>query len=459
MKKYGAIVIGSGCGANIVDEATAHGLKVALVDKGPLGGTCPNLGCIPSKMLIYAADRIVEIQEARKLGIAAEVQNIDFDFIMGRMRKFVQENQDQIRHEISHTDNLDFYEGEGHFVSDYTIEVKGETIKGDKVFIASGSRPLIPPIKGLDKVDYLTNETVLQLKERPDSLVIIGGGYIAVEYGHFFAAMGTKVTIIEMADRLVLSEEPEMAALLKEELSKRMDIYTGTLAEEVRGNTNGVTVVVKNKETGKEREFTAQRILVAVGRKSNADLAKVENSGIELDARGFIKVNEYLETTKKNIWAVGDVIGRQMFTHVANREASTAAHSALHNAKLKMDYSAAPHAVYSHPQIAAVGLGEEKARKEHKILIGRARYWDVARGEAMMEERGFAKAIVEKDTGKILGFHIIGPEAPTLIQEVINAMASGGHINQLNAGMHIHPALPELILRTLSNLEEPGTQQ
>ncbi len=455
MKKYGAIVIGSGCGMNIVEEALGRGLRVALVDRGPLGGTCPNLGCIPSKMLIYAADRIVEIQEAKKLGVAAEVQNIDFNFIMGRMRKSVQENQNHMRHDISHTENLDFYEGEGHFVSDYTIEVNEETIKGNKVFIASGSRPLIPPIKGLDNVDYLTNEAVLQLKERPDSLIIIGGGYIAVEYGHFFAAMGTKVTIIEMADRLLLAEEPEISALLKEELGTRMDIHTSALAKEVKRGADRVAVVVKDKETGREQEFSAQRIMVAVGRKSNADLVKVKNTGVEVDERGFIKVDEYLETSKKNIWAVGDANGQQMFTHVANRETAIAAHNALDNARLKMDYSAAPHAVYSHPQIASVGLGEEKAKREHKILIGRARYFDVAKGEAMMEEKGFAKVIVEKDTERILGFHIIGPYAPTLIQEVINAMASGGYINQINAGMHIHPALPELILKTLGNLEEP----
>ena len=275
-----------------------------------------------------------------------------------------------------------------------------------------------------------------------------------MEYGHFFAAMGTRVIIIEMADRLLLNEEPEISALLKEELSKRMDIHTDALAKEVKREAKSVTVVTKGKETGVEQEFEAQRIMVAVGRKSNTDLVKVENTGVEVDERGFIKVNEYLETSKKNIWVVGDANGQQMFTHVANKEAEIAAYNALHGASLKIDYSAAPHAVYSHPQIASVGLTEEKARKQYKILVGRARYSDVAKGEAMMEEVGFAKAIVEKDTERILGFHIIGPYAPTLIQEVINAMASGGNISQINAGMHIHPALPELILRTLDNLEE-----
>jgi mycothione reductase len=454
MKKYDVIVIGSGCGMNIAEEALAHGLSVALVDKGPLGGTCANLGCIPSKMLIFAADRIAETQEARRLGIEAEIKNIDFGFIMERMRKFIRENQEHMRQGISHAETLGFYEGEGHFVDDYTIEVNGEEIKGDKIFIASGSRPLIPPIKGLDSVNFLTNETVLQLKERPESIIIIGGGYIAVEYGHFFAAMGTKVTILEMADRLVLAEEPEIAEVLKKELGRRMDVYTNVRAEEVKKNGRGITVITMDANSDVKKEFTAQRILVAVGRRSNADLLRVENTGVEVDKRGFVKVDEYLETTKKNIFAVGDINGQQMFTHVANVEASLAADNAIHGSKTKMDYSAAPHAVYSHPQIASVGMTEEAARKAHKVLVGRAKYSDVAKGEAMMEENSFAKAVIEAGIGKILGFHIIGPYAPILIQEVINAMASGGGIDQIQTSMHIHPAITELIPALLSNLQD-----
>lgn len=457
MKEYDVIVIGSGCGMNIVEEAMDQGMSVALVDKGPLGGTCANLGCIPSKMLIFAADRIAEIEEAKKLGIKTEIRNIDFSFIMERMRKSVRENHEHMKQGIAETKNLDFYEGEGQFVDDYTIEVNGEKIKGNRVFIASGSRPLIPPIKGLDTVDFLSNETVLQLKERPESLIIIGGGYIAVEYGHFFAAMGTKVTVLEMADRLVLAEEPEIAEVLKKELSQRMNVYLGVQAEEVKSNEHRVTAIVNDLKAGGKKEFTAQRILMAVGRRSNADLLKVESTGVEVDKRGFVKVNEYLETTKKNIFAVGDANGQQMFTHVANVEASLAADIAIHGSKLKMDYSAAPHAVYSHPQIASVGLTEEAARKKYKVLVGKVEYSNVAQGEAMMEEKGFAKAVVEADSRKILGFHIIGPYAPIMIQEVINTMASGGRIDQIQMGMHIHPAITELIPAVLSNLENPQT--
>jgi len=453
MKQYDVIVIGSGAGSIIVDEALAKGLKVALVDKGPVGGTCLNLGCVPSKMLIYPADRIVEIQEARKLGIVAEIKSIDFTSIMERMRKSRLESQTYVRKGMGESENLDFCESEAHFVEDYTLEIDAEKIKGKKIFIASGSRPVIPPIKGLDSIDFLTNENALELTQRPDSLVIIGGGYVAVEFAHFFAAMGTKVTIVEMLSRIAQSEEPEISELLEKELKKRMGIYTNTQVEEIKKDAEGIITVAKDKATGKQMEFPAQRVMVAVGRRSNADLLKGENTGVELDKRNFIKVDEYLETTKKDIFAVGDADGQQMFTHVANKEAAVAWHNSTHKKRIPMDYSAAPHAVYSHPQIASVGLTEENAKKDYHILVGRAKYSDTAKGEAMMEEEGFAKAIVDAHSGSILGFHIIGPNAPELIQEVINAMATGGGAHSINEGMHIHPAMPELIVRTFDNLE------
>jgi dihydrolipoamide dehydrogenase len=453
MKQYDVIVIGSGAGAMIVDEAVAKGLKVALVDKGPIGGTCLNLGCVPSKVLIYAADRIVEIQEAKKLGVVAEIKGIDFGSIMERMRKSRLESQTYIRKGMGESEKLDFYEREGHFVEDYSMDVDGEKIRGKKIFIASGSRPVIPPIKGLESIDYLTNENALELTQRPDSLVIIGGGYVAVEYAHFFAAVGTRVTILEMLSRIAQSEEPEISELLEKEMKKRMDIYTNTQVEEIKKDGKGIIAVARDKATPKQMEFPAQRIMVAVGRRSNADLLKVESTGVELDKRGFIKVDEYLESTKKNIFAVGDADGQQMFTHVANREATVAWHNSTRKTKIKMDYSAAPHAVYSHPQIASVGLTEENAKKDYHILVGRAKYSDTAKGEAMMEEEGFAKAIVDGHSGRILGFHVVGPYAPELIQEVINAMATGGGVHSINEGMHIHPAMPELILRAFENLE------
>ncbi|MBI2856870.1 MAG: dihydrolipoyl dehydrogenase [Chloroflexi bacterium] len=456
MKEYDVMVIGSGCGMNIVMEAVAHKARVALVDKGPLGGTCPNLGCIPSKTLIYPADRVLEIQEAKKLGIAARVEDIDFGYVMQRMRRDIEDNLAGMREGISRSKELDFYEGRGEFVAERTLEVNGARIRADKVFIASGSRPLVPPLKGLDGVDYLTSETVLQLTERPESLVIVGGGYVAVEYAHFFAAMGSRVTVLEMEDRLLLGEEPEIAALLEAELRKRLTVVTGARAEEVRKTGDGVEVLAVDRKDGKRRQIEARRIMLAAGRRSNADLLKVEKAGIETDHRGYIKVNEYLETNQKGVYAVGDANGQQMFTHVANAESVLAAHNGLHGGKARMDYSAAPHAVYSYPQIASVGLTEQEARKRHKaLLVGRANYSDVAKGQVMLEERGFAKAVVSPgEEGRILGFHVIGPLAPVIVQEVVNAMAAGGHVDSIRSSMHIHPEIPELVVRTLGNLEE-----
>jgi dihydrolipoamide dehydrogenase len=454
MKTYDVIVVGSGSGGEIVDAAVSHGMTVAWVDKGPLGGTCLNVGCIPSKILIYPADRIMEILEAKKLGITAEIKNIDFQAIMQRVQPPIQESHTAMEHGISHAESLDYYKDVGHFIEDYTLQVSGKEIKGEKIFLGSGARPLIPPIKGLDSVSYLTNENVFTLKEKPESMVIIGGGYIAVEFAHFFSAVGTNVTMFQRGSRLIPNAEPEITELLKKQLEKRMQIYLNTEVLEIQ--KQGPTVTVKGKDgvSGKDITASAEQIFVAAGRKSNADLLKVENTGVHTDAQGYIQANEYLETSKENIWAFGDAIGKAMFKHVANEEAVVAWRNAFHEKKTKMDYQVIPYAVFTYPEIAAVGMTEAEAKKHHEILVGSARYADVAKGDAMMEYDGFAKAIVDKQTGKILGFHIIGPYAPMLIQEVINGMALGGNIAFISHGMHIHPALPELILRTLGNLHE-----
>jgi len=421
-----------------------------------LGGTCLNVGCIPSKMLIYPADRVVEIQEAKKLGITAEIKQIDFSAIMNHMKKPIIESHEHMRQGVRDTKNFHYYKGEGKFIAEYILDIAGEHIKGKKIFLGTGARPFIPPIEGINEVPYLTNETILHLQKRPSSMTIIGGGYIAVEFAHFFAAMGTKVTILQRSDRLIPRSEPEISDLLKQQMEKRMKIITNLDVSKVHKDGKSVVVTGIDKTSQKEQSFKAETILVATGRISNADLLQVENTGIALDSRGYIQVNDYLETSKKNIWAFGDAIGKYMFKHVANEEAILAWQNAVHGHKKPMDYSAVPYAVFSYPPIASVGLTEEQAKQHHEILVGVAKYSDVAKGEAMAETEGFAKAIVEKNQGTILGFHIIGPYAPILIQEVINAMALGGKIGFLGQGMHIHPALPELVLRTFGNLRPPS---
>jgi dihydrolipoamide dehydrogenase len=288
-------------------------------------------------------------------------------------------------------------------------------------------------------------------------MVIIGGGYIAAEFAHFFEAMGTKVTIIQRNRRLVPEEEPEVSESLRIALARRMTVLTGTEVVEVRQTGKVTTVLARERESGKQREFTVRYVLLAAGRRSNADVLMVANTGVKTDERGYIAVDEYFETTKKNIWAFGDAIGKKMFRHAANHEAELLWHNAVHGKKSKMNYLAVPHAVFSWPEIASVGLTEEQAVKvmgKKELLIGKAMYTDVARGEAMMETEGFAKAIVHRKTGKILGYHIIGPQASVLIQEVVNAMAVDANLWAVAKGIHIHPALSEVVLKPFGKLRD-----
>jgi dihydrolipoamide dehydrogenase len=401
----------------------------------------------------------MEIREAKRFGIAAEIKNIDFAGIMDRMRKKVAAGNNRIKEALEKAEEFDFYFGEAEFTGDYTLTVKGETIKGKSFFLVTGARPLVPAVKGIESVEYFTNDSVLQLRERPESMVIIGGGYIAAEFAHFFEAMGTEVTIVQRNKRLVPEEEPEISELLKKALSRRMKVLTDTEAVEVRQHGKMVTVTVKERGTGKQTEITAQALLLAAGRKSNADALMVEKTGVKTNEQGYISVDEYFETTKKDIWAFGDAIGKKMFRHAANSEAEMAWHNAAHGKKSRMNYLTVPHAVFSWPEIASVGLTEAEAIKvmgKGEVLVGKGLYDDTARGEAMMEDEAFTKAVVHRKSGKILGYHIIGPQASILIQEVVNAMANDGNLWSVAKGMHIHPALSEVVLKAFGKLKAPG---
>ena len=404
-------------------------------------------------MLIYPADRITEIQEARKFGIDAKITRVDFGVIMKRMRTAVSSGRNFLLKEIKNSGNLDFYHEAAHFSGDHTLELKRGIIKGKKIFIASGSRHFLPPIRGLNEVGYLTNESVLGLKTRPKSIIIIGGGYIGVEYGHFFAAMGTRVTILGRNDALVPGEEPEISTLLEKALKKRMDVHAGMTVAAFETCGRNTAVLVTDKKSGRKKRFIAERVMIAAGRVSNAGLLKPENAGVSTDERGYIKVDDQLRTSRKNIWAVGDIIGRQMFTHAGDKEAKIAWHNATHSDKIKMDFTAVPHAVFSYPQIASVGLTEARARKMHTVLVGKAKYSDIVAGDTMDEKEGFAKAIAEKGSRRLLGFHVIGPHASFIIQEAANVIADSGTVNAIIDKMHTFPTLPELIPEALEKLE------
>jgi mycothione reductase len=461
MKNYDLIVIGSGAGLNLASPAYNSGMKVAIIENGPMGGTCLNRGCIPTKILTYVADLIVQTQQAEKLNVKAIVESVDFPALMKRMRTHVGTDSNNIGESINAAEDYDWYHATGEFVDNYTMMVDGEKIKGEHIFIAAGTRPLIPRINGIDKVDFMTSKEALQLTEKPKSMIILGGGYIAAEFGHFFSAVGTDVTIIGRNPYLVKMEDNDVSELLKRELSKRMRVLTNHEALGVSQADGYKTVVARDGDSGAEKSFSADSLLVAVGRKSNADLFKPEKTGVKTDDKGFVIVDDYFRTTKKRIWAFGDAIGKYMFRHVANEESgivwynwSRSLQGAGPEEFISMDYSAVPWAVFSYPPIATVGMNLRQANASGKtILVGRAEYTDVAKGFAMGEPEGFARVIGDAESGRILGATIIGPYAPMLIQEVITLMNtdSGSFIPSRRA-MYIHPALSEVVRNAIGNL-------
>ncbi len=457
MKQFDVLVIGSGSGMLIANRALMNGLSVALVESGPLGGTCLNRGCIPSKMVIFPADVIYMIRESTKFGINVSIKSIDFRFVMDRMRRFIEMDRSHMENGIGSVPDLTFYNDIGEFISDYTMSVSGETIKAENIFIVSGSRPNIPPIKNLEKVEYLTSVNVWDINDLPKSMIFIGGGYIAVEFAHFFSSFGSNVTIISRSQNLVKHSEPEISEFLKRTMEKRMNIVTGFEAVKVEESGNLKEVIAVDQKTGDEQSFSAECLFISSGRRSNSDLLKPERTGVELDNRSFVLVNKFLETSKKRIWAFGDAIGKYMFKHVANYEAGIAWHNFSHKGhKIPVNYSSVPYGVFSYPQVASVGMTEKEARERgYKVLVGIQELKETAKGAAMDEE-GFVKVIVEEKTGKILGSHIVAPYAPTLIQEIINVMNCGdGSYTPIIQAMHIHPALSEVVQFAFYNLQKP----
>ena len=457
MERFDVLVVGTGSGMIIASTAVANGFKVAVVDKGPMGGTCLNVGCVPSKMLIYPSDVIAAFNEAQALGVHGAVSSVDFENIMDRMHALVSHDSGEQARGVRETPDLKWFNQQGEFISDYTMRVGDEEIRAEMVFIVSGSRVGVPLFKGIENVSYLTSDSVLDLQVQPKSIIIIGGGYVGAEYAHFFSGIGTKTTLVQRNVRLVPEEEPEVSDLLRSELEKRMEIHVNSEVVEVKREGNMKIVVARDRFDGSLREFQAEALMVAAGRVPNSDILKPEKTGVKLDEQGFIVVNEFLETSKKNIWAFGDAIGKEMFKHVANFEAGVAWHNAVHDHKVAMDYSNAPHAVFTHPQVASVGLKEAEARQMgYDLLIGVAPYRQTAMGGAMGEPDGFVKVLVEKETGKILGAHIIGPEASSLIQEIVNAMTTNDRsYAPIIRAMHIHPALSEVVQNAFGNLRAP----
>lgn len=448
-KHYDLIVIGAGSGLDVaVAAAERYGWTCAVVEEGPMGGTCLNRGCIPSKILIHAAHIAETIKNAETFGINAKIHGIDFEKIVRRATDLVDAEATEIEHNLRQHPHIDLYKVRGEFIAEKTLKVGGETISADKILLAVGSRAIAPPIANLDKIEYITSDEALRLKNQPKHIVIVGGGYIAVELGHFFGGLGSKVTIIERAKRLVDREDDDVAEAFTRLFAKKYDVALNAEIENIEQKGEVKTVYIKTPKS--KKRVRADALLVAVGRRPNTDWLKLENTKIALDERGYVKVNEYMETSEPNVWALGDAVGKAPFKHGANFEAKHVFINLKSDRKIAVDYGIMPHAIFSSPQVAGVGLTEQEAKaKKIHYAVTVYPFIKTGMGQAMEEQDGFVKFILDAKGQTILGCHILGAEAATLIHEVVVAMQAGAKVSTIKRAIHIHPALSEVIQRAL----------
>lgn len=458
MKEYDLIVIGTGSVMSLVDPMIQRNprIKIAVIDKDQPGGICLTRGCIPSKILLYPAELVRLIGKGKEFGLNVKLESVDFGKIMERMRNLIDPEIAAIGKGLSSSANIDYYRDEAEFASPYVLKVSGETITSKMIFLGSGSTPIIPKIKGIGNIPYLTSDTILNLKTLPPSIAILGGGYIAAEYGHFLSSMGADVTVIGRNPVFLPQEEPEISELAKLELGKHMKILTNKTVLSTEKSGKLIKINIEDRDSGSKETIETDALLVATGRGPLNSILKPERGGIETAEGGWIKVNEYLETNKPGIWAIGDAKGKYLFKHVANYDSEILYYNVVLGRKIRADYSSVPHAVFTYPEIASVGMRERECLEKFEkaeIAMGFYEYKNTAKGEAINAGDYFVKLLVRAKDSRILGGHIIGPYASQLIHDVIVAMNASDHsLKTLQRAMYIHPAMDEVVQRAAGNL-------
>jgi mycothione reductase len=441
-------IIGSGSGNTIVDERFAD-LDVAIVEKGVFGGTCLNVGCIPTKMFVLPADLASSPAEAARLGVDLRLQGVDWpavrDRVFGRIDPISAGGQEW----RASNDNVTLYRSQVRFTGPRQLETaEGETITADRIVVAAGSRAVLPPLEGLDRVTAHTSDTVMRLERLPESMVIVGGGYIAAEFAHVFSAYGTAVTVVVRSDAMLREEDGDVSRRFTEMMSRRVDLRRNVQVSRVEPlDDDRVRVRLDDGAV-----LDVDVLLVATGRTPNSDLLDLGAAGIGCEEDGRIEVDEFQRTTAEGVFALGDVSSPYQLKHVANHEAKVVQHNLLHpEAMIRTSHRFVPHAVFSEPQVASVGLTEEKARELGLPYVSAVQdYGSVAYGWALEDQHHFAKLLADPATGRLLGAHVVGPQASTLLQPLIQAMAFDLDARTMATGQYwIHPALPEVVENTL----------
>ncbi len=445
-ESFDVLVVGSGGGALVARAAAARGLRTALLERDACGGTCLNRGCIPSKALIVPCELAARLRRAPALNLRLPgPPTVDFPALVRRTSATIDAYSQRLETTFRQTPNLELVRGEARFTGPRTFTVAGRTLTAPLVFVASGSRPRLPPIAGLAGTPYMTSREALRRESLPARLLVVGGGYIAVELGFVYAAAGARVTFL-VRSRLLRREDPEIAAEFARAFGRHHDVRTGVAIRSVR-HAGGLFAVTLDDTAGRSAPLEAEALLVAAGVEPDTAALDLDRAGIRSNAEGFIRVNDCLETSAPGVYAFGDVIGRHLYRHTANHEARYLVRRTLDRATdAPLDYGPVPHAVFSDPEVAGVGPTEPQARAAGlEIVVGRARFAESTPGEARGLEDGLCKLIFDRPSRRLISAHLVGQDAATLLQGLVLAMTHGATLETLLDTIVIHPALPEIL--------------
>ena len=447
MKAFDVIVIGSGGGSKITRPAAKLGYSVAIIEKDALGGTCLNRGCIPSKMLIHPADVLSEVSELAKFDITMDSRfSVDFSRLVTRVSETVDADSAQIEPMYDQIDNITYYNGEVRFVGPKELEVNGERITGQKIYISVGVRPNVPPIPGLVETPYWTSTEALRNTVLPKRLLVIGGGYIAVELGYMYGMLGSEVEFL-VRSRLIRFEDREISDEFSRVFSQRFPIHYGETMTQVEYRDRQFRVTCQD-ENGQQVVREADQLLVATGVDSNSDTLNLDATGVQVDRLGYIQVDDYLETAEPGVYAFGDVLGRHLFRHTANYEGEYLYKQLVAGADgaFPITYPPIPHAIFTNPQVGGVGKTEDELIAEGIDYVKGVNYYkNSAMGMALLAEEGFVKVLFDRQTRQFLGVHIIGKGAANMVHMAIAYMKMGATIDDMMDTIFIHPAINEIL--------------
>jgi mycothione reductase len=452
VRHFDLAIIGTGSGNSILTKEF-DGWDVAIVERGKFGGTCMNVGCIPTKMYVYAADVAETIRGASRYGIDGTVDKVRWtdirDRIFGRIDPIAVAGE---RYRTEDNPNVTVYKGQCRFVGPKRLDTgTGETITADRFVLAAGARPNVPPDVSLAGVDFHTSDTVMRLDTLPPRMVILGGGYVATEFAHVFSALGVQVSIVARGDALLRHHDETVSQRFTALARDRWDMHLGQVPARVQRVGPEVVVTLPDGTT-----VAGEELLVAVGRAPNGDLIDATATGVAMHPDGRVVVDEFQRTAVDGILALGDICSPFQLKHVANHEARVVRHNLLHpDAPVAADHRFVPSAVFTDPQLASVGLTEAECRAaglDYAVAV--QDYATVAYGWALEDTTGFCKVLAERGTGRLLGAHVMGPQAPTVVQPLIQAMSFGLGATDMAVGQYwIHPSLPEVVENALLALD------